>query len=332
MASCLAPGVWEQVEAAVDRALAAMAASQKAGGDLGEAHPASTAMAVMAFLSRGHVPGRGRYGDVLDKAVDSVLLAQDAEGVIGVRISNYIAYMHGMAGLMLGEVYGLTRGARSAIIRDAIVKALAITRRAQSTPKPNPSHKGGVRYFENLADADLSVTGWHFMFYRSAKNAEFDVPESWVAEMLQFVSACKAQGVVQRQGPAPAQPGIGFAYQPGQSATFAMSAVGLLCMTMAGKNDHPLALSTADMLLRYDPHGPERYRVYGLYYASLAMAQLGGEYWRKFYPRLVDAYLKDPLMPDGLWTNSDILGPVIGTAFRVLSLTPPCQLLPIFQR
>jgi hypothetical protein len=322
LASCLAPGVWEKVESVVDKALAGIASIPGPNGELGpgESHPATTAMAVMAFLSRGHAPGHGMYGELLEKAVDSVLASQDLKGVIGIAYANYQTYMHAMSGLMLGEVYGLTRKGQSLRIREAIIKALAFTRRAQSAPKLAPSHKGGVRYFNNLSDSDLSVTGWHFMFYRSAKNAEFDVPEEWVNEMLQFVIACK--------GPE----GFGFCYQPARARSFAMSAVGLLCMTMAAKNDHPLAVSTALSLLKFDPHGSQPYRVYGLYYASLAMAQMGGQYWRTFYPPLAEAYLADQINPNGIWSNSDILPPVTGTAFRILSLTPPCQLLPIFQR
>lgn len=81
------------------------------------------------------------------------------------------------------------------------MKALAVTRKAQATPKQYAAAKGGVRYFNGFSDADLSVTGWHFMFYRSARNAEFDVPESWVMEMLQLVYACRSDAG-------------GFCYQP----------------------------------------------------------------------------------------------------------------------
>jgi hypothetical protein len=328
MVSFLQPGVWKQVEETVDKALASIADAPGPNGELGlgESHPASTAMCVMAFLSRGHAPGHGKYGAVLEKAVDSVLAAQDPRGAIGYAGGNGLTYMHGMAGLMLGEVYGRTRAGQSLRIREAIIKALAVTRRAQTSPKQIASHKGGVRYFNNLFDSDLSVTGWHFMFYRSAKNAEFDVPESWVIEMLQFVNACKTEG--------------GFGYQPGRGASFAMTAVGLLCMTMAGKNDHPVAVETALDLQKFvlkplDPRGFNwgggNRLVYGMYYASLAMAQMGGEHWRNYYPRLVHAHLSAPRTPNGLWQQED-MGVTLDTAFRILSLTPPCQLLPIFQR
>jgi hypothetical protein len=330
MIACLQPGIWEKVESTVDAALAAIAAAPGPNGELGlgESHPASTAMCVMAFLSRGHAPGHGKYGEILEKAVDSVMACQDFSGAIGFRSGNGLTYMHAMSGLMLGEVYGRTRHGQSLRIREAIIKALAVTRKAQSSIKATASHKGGVRYFNNLTDSDLSVTGWHFMFYRSAKNAEFDVPEAWVIEMLQFVYACKFGE-------------DGFGYQPGRASSFAMTAVGLLCMTMAGKNDHPLAAACALALQKYplqsvqDPNGFNwgggNRIIYGMYYASLATAQMGGEYWKLYYPRLVHAHLSAPRNAQGMWEHQD-MGMTLDTAFRILSLTPPCQLLPIFQR
>jgi hypothetical protein len=157
------------------------------------------------------------------------------------------------------------------------------------------------------------------MFFRSAKNAEFDVPEAWVTEMLQFVNACKSAT------------GAGFCYQPGHSPSFAMSSVGLLCMTMVGRNDHPLAVSTAATLPRYDLRPGQGRLVYGMYYASLAMAQMGGAYWARFFPGLVGAQLSEERRADGMWEHRE-MGVAMDTAFRILSLTPPCQLLPIFQR
>jgi len=322
MADCLAPGEWERVEAVVDKALEAIAAQAGPNGEFGtgpESHPASTAMAIMAFLSRGHIPGRGVHGQLLEQGVDNVLATQDDSGILGSRADRRsTAYMHGIAGLMLGEVYGLARQGQSLRIREAIVKALAVTRKAQATPKRHAGAKGGIRYFYDFADADLSVTGWHFMFYRSAKNAEFDVPDLWVTEMLQYVYACHSESG-------------GFSYQQGGQASFAMSAVGLLCMTMTGKYDHPLALAAAQLLLRHDLKSVSGHRIYGLYYASLAMAQMGGKWWREFYPKLVEAQLADSRDDTGLWPRSEMTT-VLETAFRILSLTPPCQLLPIFQR
>src|SRR5947209_1195419 len=68
------------MDKAIDRALQFLANTQdrsdgswKGGGTRS---PAITSLAVMAFLSAGHVPGEGRYGDAIEKGVRWVLKAQ----------------------------------------------------------------------------------------------------------------------------------------------------------------------------------------------------------------------------------------------------------------
>ena len=221
-----------------------------------------------------------------------------------------------IAGLMLCEAFGLTEGGLSLRLHDAIMKALRVSRIAQAARKESGAELGGWRYFRDLKDSDLSVTGWHFMFYRSAKNAEFDVPEAWVTEALGFVHGCynRSDG--------------GFAYQAGNAASYSMTAAALLCMTMVGKNDHALAQEAARYLLKND--APKHWHQYGLYYASQAMAQMGGPHWREFYPKLVATQLEAQSVT-GMWTDDEAQREIV-TAWAVLSLTPPCQVLPIFQR
>ena len=62
-----------QVQAAVDKALAWLAKEQKSDGSWEQGGGSSTAvpaLAVKAFLARGHVPGQGPYGDILNKGID----------------------------------------------------------------------------------------------------------------------------------------------------------------------------------------------------------------------------------------------------------------------
>jgi hypothetical protein len=64
LSSALPPGEWSRVEAAVDKGLQWLASQQADDGSFPSdeiAQPAVTSMAVMAFLSRGHMPGQGLY-------------------------------------------------------------------------------------------------------------------------------------------------------------------------------------------------------------------------------------------------------------------------------
>jgi len=315
--TAVGPEKWAEIESAVDRGLHALA-TRALSGTLGDQNPqpATAALCVMAFLSRGHLPSSGQYGELLTNSIRSVINEQTPNGLFGKGVGGNAEYHHAIAGLMLCEAYGLTDGVLSQRIFEAITRALQVSRVAQTWKKNQASDAGGWRYFSNKTDSDLSVTGWHFMFYRSAKNAEFDVPEAWVIEALRYVHSC-----------ADKQSG-GFQYLANGNPTFSMTAAGLLCMTMAGKNEHPMAHAAAEYLLSHD--FTNNWRHYGLYYASQAMAQMGGRYWREFYPKMAASQLKEQGL-NGLWTENRVSAE-IATAWALLSLTPPCQVLPIFQR
>ena len=75
---------------------------------------------------------------------------------------------------------------------------------------------------------------------------------------------------------------------------------------------------------------------YGAYYASQAMFQLGGEYWEQFYQHVAPALVRNQ-RTGGSWdierdVNGNTFGTCYTTSLSVLALTPPYQLLPIYQR
>ena len=162
----------------------------------------------MAFLARGHQPGKGPYGARIERAIDYVLDMQHP--VVGSLMSDQWVgpdftvirritdgmprsfagnYNHGIAGLMLGEVYGMTNPTQNQRVRAAILKAPIHLRKQQTRPKRTPDDRGGWRYVHYYAvnDSDLSVTAWQLMFLRSARNAEFNVPAEWIQEAMGYV-------------------------------------------------------------------------------------------------------------------------------------------------
>jgi len=77
----------------------------------------------------------------------------------------------------------------------------------------------------------------------------------------------------------------------------------------------------------------DRYH-YGALQCTQAMYQLGGKYWEKFFPPLVDTLL-DNQQADGSWSPEKMeqqYGNCYTTSLTVLSLSVPNQILPIFQR
>src|SRR5690242_20328349 len=85
LASALSGQAWTQVEQSIDRALAWLAKQQERDGAIDapdNAQPAATSLTVMAYLSKGHLPGQGPYGQVIDRAIDFVLRTQQSDGLL----------------------------------------------------------------------------------------------------------------------------------------------------------------------------------------------------------------------------------------------------------
>lgn len=351
LSSAFSPDEWARVERSVDQGLAWLAAQQAADGsfpsnDVGQ--PAVTSLAVMAFLSRGHLPGSGKYGRQIERAIDYVLAQQNRRGYFSalqvapsvghLKPPQTLNYNHFIAGLMLGETYGMTSGERSRRIETALTKALAYTRSVQALPKAHADEAGGWRYAYQDgpgANADLSVTGWGLMFYRSARNAEFEVPKEYVDEALDFVERCYVAN------PADRQQGV-FRYRPlsvqkEAQPTLANSGSAMLALVLGGRHDSDLVRQGADWFVAHKfLDAPQTAHFYlAMYYGSQAMAQVGGDAWNRVYPRIATT-LFDEQTPNGSWPpgrgNEVSFGSTYATALAVLALTPPYQLLPIYQR
>jgi hypothetical protein len=354
LASALTPQAWTQVERSIESALVWLATQQLADGSFAApaaAQPAATSFAIMAYLSKGYRPGEGPYGKQIDRAIDSVLRTQQLNGLLaagsdasdetqvqGGRVptsSKCANYNHAISALMLTEVYGTTDRIRAAKLKPAILKALDFSRRVQIQPKGYPQDKGGWRYLNNSVsgDSDLSVTSWELMFYRSAKNAEFPVPKEFADDAVGYVLRCWDENQ-----------GIFYYKKSGSEQRWSrgMVGAGILSMAMAGQHQTRIARRAGDWLLTRPFRGfgesvgsGDRF-FYSAYYCSQAMAQLGGRYWKQFFPGLVNTLLESQ-QPSGEWPpepyGSDrVFGNTYTTAMAVLSLTPPLQLLPVYQR
>src|SRR6266567_3694911 len=90
------------LDESIDRALIFLQRMQEPDGSWKAAHsgknPAVTALAVMAFLSAGHVPGEGRFGETVEKGIRWVLASQLANGLIATE-GGHEMYHHGICTL-----------------------------------------------------------------------------------------------------------------------------------------------------------------------------------------------------------------------------------------
>jgi prenyltransferase beta subunit len=266
------------------------------------------------------------------------------------RNASSATYNHAISGLMLGEIFGHVSAQRTKEVKQAMEKALQFTHELQTRDKPEED-KGGWRYLRlqgiNAADSDLSVTGWHLMFLRSARNAEFNVPQAYIDEALEFVHRCWVE-----------EDGL-FHYTTwgSQSAQYTRGLMGsaVVSLSLAGQHDSPQALAAGDWLLAHPylafgqkiGQGDRFY--YSTYYCSQAAAQLGGRYWKGIFPPIAEILVRaqnadGSFPPDsttqyggfgrgrGGGNNEAQYGLDYTTSMAVLSLTPAYQLLPVYQR
>lgn len=313
------------LDQSVDRALVYLAGSQDREGAWTAGYrgknPAITALAVMAFMSAGHIPNEGKYGDIVRNGIEFVLRSQQPNGLIASE-GHYEMYQHGICTLMLAEVVGMTEGKLAEEVRIKLEKAIAVILRAQ---RMAGYHKGGWRYRVQGDDSDISVTGWQLMALRAAKNLGCDVPPERIEMAVEFINRCHDPS------------SGGYRYLPGAQVTAACTGTSILGLELCGKEYHrsPTSLRAGAYLLRNDLTRSRGHYYYGVYYCSQAMFQLGDNYWNSFRSRLHEQLLPNQ-NANGSWAgraSDDVMfGPNYCTSMSVLALTVEYRLLPIYQR
>ncbi len=303
-------------EEAINRGLAYLASSQLPDGSYGGRgigkNPAVVAISGMAFLSSGSTPGRGPYGENLDRCVDYLIQHTQPSGFIAVdgATSHGPMYGHGFATLFLAEVYGMTPRDD---LRDKLAAAIKLIISAQ-----NP--EGGWRYQPTPTDADLSVTICQIMAIRAARNAGIYVPAETVERCQEYVRDCQ-------------NPDGGFGYTPRDNRSlFPRSAAGVVALYSAGIYDGDEINEGLDYLEKNRPDAGRRnmsHFYYGQYYAVQAMWHAGDQRWVNWYPAARDQMLAKQA-PDGSWPDGN--GTHYATAMACVMLQLPNNSLPIFQR
>ena len=318
----------DPVDKSLDKALAFLAKQQQPNGSFSPAQiPDSTAIAslsIMAFLAKGHTPGAGPYGDIINKGVDYVLTTQKPNGMLtGTNPTNGPMYAHAISTLMLSEVSGMVDEARQKKIDKVLPLALKAILSAQQVKKA-PQMQGGWRYDIGSGDSDISCTGWALMSLRSARNSGATVAKESIDQAVQFILNCR----MPVDG--------GFAYQPGSGSGLARTGTGLLCLELCGKHDDKATAAAGEWILKHLPSNVAgEFFYYSLYYSSQGMFQLGGPSWEKWATHMYQFMLKVQ-QADGSWpqggANEAQVGLCYSTAMGVLAMSVSCRQLPIYQR
>ena len=290
-----------------------------------------TSLAVMAFLARGHLPGRGRYGDLINRGIDYVLSQQLENGLLVSKDlkgrTTGLMYEHSISTLMLAEVSGMVDPARQQKIDDVLSRALLVLLQAQKVPK-SEANTGGWRYTPGTTDSDLSLTGWSIMALRAAKLNGAAIPDEHIEMAVSYILNCHT-----REG--------SFSYMPGgTTGSTSMTGIAVLCLELCGEHGNEDLLTAGNFILTRPPRmtgpdgNPVRFRYYTWYYCGQAMFQLGGQHWNEFAPVMYDSLLEDQT-PDGSWKypgQTLVYNTTYPTSLAILTLTVSARQLPIYQR
>ncbi len=115
-------------------------------------------LAGMAFMSGGSTPGRGPYGEHVNKCIDYILANAKPSGFLNGpdTATHGPMYGHGFAAMFLAECHGMSSRPE---LRDALNRAVKLIANSQN-------NDGGWRYYPQRADADISVTVCQVMALR----------------------------------------------------------------------------------------------------------------------------------------------------------------------
>ncbi len=297
-------------------------------------HVGVTALAGMAFLAGGHLPGRGEYGEVVERALGYVLSAVQQDGYITANDTRM--YSHAFSALFLAEIYGMTH-------RQDIKASL---QRAMDFIVQSQNEEGGWRYVPYARESDMSIVVCQVLALRSARNIGIRVPKSTIDRAARYVvdSAVTEESISRHyRGSIRFQNEAGsFHYQKqdGSRSSFPITAAGVTALYGAGVYSDEsiedgiryLRGQLADFQRRNGRRGSGHYFFwYGHYYGVQAMYTAGGDGWLDYFTTVRDEILAMQ-NEDGSFPNGVGPGPAFGTAMGVLILEIPYRFLPIFQR
>ncbi len=318
-----------RVERSVNRGLDYLAATLNDDGSYPENHGRTTAipsLAGMAFLSAGHLPGEGRHGDAINRMIDYVL-GQAGEAKIGSQTysayygsaHNGRMYAHAIATLFLSEVSGMVDPERQQRIDEQLPDAIRLLLDAQAVQKDR-NHAGGWRYQPHSTDSDMSCSGWALMALRSARLNGAPVPDAAIERAVAYVKGKHDPN----QG--------SFGYQDGRSNAITLTGAGILCLELCGRHAEPESLRAVEYLRRsFRELTNHQRRLYGLYYTSQGLFQIGGDVWLDFQNWMYNTWIARQ-REDGSWSHGEENSVPYQTALCVLAFTVPYRQLPIYQR
>lgn len=333
------------LERMVRRGIAYLAGKMGRDGsyDLGDAqNPAPvavTALATLALLANGDLPGRSPRGQLVESGLIFLLNQQSQvafstagrparNGYFESESDKYSKmHGHGYATLALAEAYGMLDRSREGRIaptrlHDALVAAVHRIEQSQE------AETGGFYYDPVPLGHEGSVTICVVQALRAARNAGIQVDAKVIDRAVDYVRRSQL-------------PDGSFCYALGQrdKTSSALTAAAISTLNATGEYDSEAIRKGIEWLDRTEPlrrmldkhMGDERFPHYERLYLAQAYFQHRDEaLFRRWFPEEVKV-LESQQQADGSWESKQY-GSVYATAMNTLVLLIPFQFLPILQR
>ena len=345
--SVLAEGEWEVTpasERALQKGLEWLARNQGPEGNWNSNDLGLVGMGALAFLSAGYLPGRGRYGNTVQRALDFVTRNAKPSGLLNISNAQRDMYNHGLAAFALGQAYGMTNDKALSNVLDKSLKLISNTQ----------AEDGGWDYRARRQGRghDLSLVVMQAKALRGAMDSGLEVSPEVVGSAIQSVRRYykSRSGKNGLSNPKAAMLEAGQFTYSGGHGTLAMAACGVVCLQEFGQYADWRIGKNLDVIQaaigRDSAPGSRNGKLpcedaYTLYYVGQALYQVGGKRWRESYPRLRDYLVASQMLnagesaQDGLWRDHKRVGgqpgDLYGTAVACFVLAMPNRYLPILQ-
>jgi hypothetical protein len=338
-------------ELALERGLEWLAKNQGKQGNWESNDLGLVAMGALAFMAAGHAPGRGKYGDEVQRAIDYIATNARPSGLLNVSDSQRDMYNHGLATFVLGQAQGMTLGSdrRMNKVLDNALKLISGTQ----------CEDGGWDYkaHRQRNGHDLSLVVMQAKALRSAVDSGLEVPPEVIDLAIRSVREHYTPSKGGRDLPDSEQqrlPGQ-FTYgKGGGGGTIAMAAAGVVCLQEFGqyddwrinKNMDVISAAVKELPKAKGKDGTMPFDSYTLYYVGQALYQVNGDYWKECYPLLRDYLVQSQVAGGkdgkdaGKWIDrggrgggrvGGKPGDLYGTSVGCFILAIPNRYLPILQ-
>lgn len=333
----------ERRKLAIHKACRYLAARQHPDGGFGDTNVAVvalTSLVVLALMAHGSTDGRGPYGEQVRKGIDFLvnLIKRRQPGLnwhegYFYHPQDRSSRMHGQgfATLALATALGNSTGRRYREIKDVLQKAVACIEQAQTT-------SGGFGYDPvSGGEHEGSVTVTVAQGLRAAQDAGLAVNETIVKKGLNYLrNSQNLDG--------------SFRYSLYvDRSSYALTAAALSSFFLYGKyidspGEHVIQRGLDYMMRRVTSVlSTGRWYYYGHFYAAWTCWQKDGDewdprrggYWARWHREVYPDLLEKQRRADGGWSDGYDqfdFGDVLPTAFAILTLSIPDEVLPIFQR